>query len=227
MVTKTARLKFISRAVFSFNSQTYPEKELIILHDSGDEFHETLIEQFGSDTVKIVQSEKSYLGTLRNKSVEVCSGDVICQWDDDDYSHPDRLQIQYDRLIESNMPVCFLSSHAYTVNDEFYILDKSLGKPFISSWRVAQNSLMAHKDRLPKYPDSMIGEDTPITEYYTPTQSVTSVVDKPYLFCTTYHSGNSWDIGHHMKIINRYRTNKYGDEFKREFKYLLKCNDVI
>jgi hypothetical protein len=38
------------------------------------------------------------LGTLRGLSLDVATGEIVCQWDDDDCHHPDRILHQVQQM---------------------------------------------------------------------------------------------------------------------------------
>jgi glycosyltransferase involved in cell wall biosynthesis len=92
------RPEMLARAVDSFKAQTYKDKWLLILdtgapsvlYESDDVYHEHV-------------HELDYLtiGALRNNAngytdpaYHDWSADIICHWDDDDYSHPNRIAEQ-------------------------------------------------------------------------------------------------------------------------------------
>ena len=43
----------------------------------------------------VVESEYGSLGALRNYSVEMARGDIVVQWDDDDWYHKRRIEVQF------------------------------------------------------------------------------------------------------------------------------------
>src|SRR3990167_7361746 len=93
------RKKLLERAVQSCRDQTYPNKELVLLYESGD--RETAeyvraLEDRNLILVELSTSEGFNLGRLRNRSLVECRGEFFCQWDDDDWSHRERLSFQMD-----------------------------------------------------------------------------------------------------------------------------------
>lgn len=220
MVTRKARLELSCRAISSFISQDYNNKELIIVHDDGNEFTEILSNKFPGNNISVYDVDTTSLGKLRNQSIEYATGDIICQWDDDDFSHPYRLSIQVDNLIASNKDASYITMCMYHMNGEFHCIDMARGNPFIRTWRVVENSLLAFKDTVPLYPQLPKGEDTEITNHYIERDTCTTLVDIPYLFCTTYHGNNTWDVEHHTQIIQRYRSHKWMRQYSSEIQVL-------
>ena len=66
------RPELTARAIRCFEAQTYEPKELVQYHNSGDR----------------------PIGALRNAANALATGEVICHWDSDDYSHPNRIAEQ-------------------------------------------------------------------------------------------------------------------------------------
>lgn len=97
------RPQWAPRAMECFLSQSWPEKELVIVddmdwpsfpqapRDAGVEYH--LIRQ------------RLTIGAKRNLACSRAAGEIICHWDDDDWSAPERMADQVNRLLDSGLPV--------------------------------------------------------------------------------------------------------------------------
>jgi glycosyltransferase involved in cell wall biosynthesis len=85
------RVSTLEESVESFLKQDYPKDrcELIIVNDYP---LQTLI--FEHPQIKIVNLPKTFdtIGEKENYATELCQGDIICQWDDDDVALPNHLQ---------------------------------------------------------------------------------------------------------------------------------------
>lgn len=77
--------KFV-RALLSFTSQSYETKELIIISD-GCKKTIDVTNRFIRDGIKLLSIEKQekFSGAVRNKGLDVATGDIICYLDTDDY----------------------------------------------------------------------------------------------------------------------------------------------
>lgn len=190
------RPKLLNRAIRCFHGQTYPNKELIILYEDDDlvtnDFLATQsVEAFQNiQTIKVHRSHDQHLGQLRNLAIQRASGTYICQWDDDDWYHPERLQYQYRLLIENNAEACVLSREI--------IFDVHTGNAYLSCRRNWEGSLLCNKEKALAHPYTNLvkGEDTPAIEglrqnghLYTDT-GVT-----PY-YVYVHHGANTWDYIH-------------------------------
>ena len=101
------REKFLPAAIDCFLNQTYGNKELIISYDAKAEIYlwylpQNIITYHCSDAIR--------LGKKRNLCCEMAHGSIICHWDDDDWSSPERIEYQVKMLHESEKPVTGFSS---------------------------------------------------------------------------------------------------------------------
>lgn len=100
------REAMVRRAIRCFRAQTYQNKRLLIWNtgdhtlDLGDEDEEYEIAHVYAD-----QKARS-IGTLRNEANQFWNAyPIICHWDSDDWSHPDRLSEQV-ALLQSSGKEC-------------------------------------------------------------------------------------------------------------------------
>src|SRR5262249_13990002 len=116
------RLTLAKRAIRSFAAQSYPERELVIVTDGTDTFRQSLeryIAALELDKVRFVTlgDERLTLGRLRNISMDAAEGEILCQWDDDDYSHPERLIVQAGHMLRQSAAACFLTDHLHFIQE--------------------------------------------------------------------------------------------------------------
>lgn len=192
------RTKLLGRAVQSFRDQTYPNKELVLLYESDDaetaEYLKTL-EDHNIKLVGIPSSEEFNLGKLRNRSVGECRGEYFCQWDDDDWSHRERLSFQMRVIKESGMPACLLF--------HWLMYDERTGKAYLSNRRPWEGSLLCKTSLLGGdlvYEEVVRHEDTRlVTELFR--RSLVFPVMMPKLYIYVYHGGNLCTREHWEKIF--------------------------
>jgi glycosyltransferase EpsE len=94
--------KWIQRAVDSMLNQTYKNLEVIICDDASTDNTVLLLhELYDKDPrVKIIKNEvNSGLNITLNNCIEHSSGEFIARMDDDDFSHPDRIEKQMGFLL--------------------------------------------------------------------------------------------------------------------------------
>src|SRR5262249_10245046 len=110
------RLVFLKEAIACFYDQTYSNRELIIVTNGTERYKQAIrryIDTLEDSNIRcIALPEDPYtLGRLRNISVAEADGEIICQWDDDDLYHPERLQIQYDYMLNTRSQACFMTDY--------------------------------------------------------------------------------------------------------------------
>ncbi len=106
------RQNFIPVAVKCYLSQDWPDKQLVVI-DDGSETVGRLVKQLIPDAVYIYLAQKQTIGTKRNLACEAAGGEVICHFDDDDWSAAGRVRDQVMRLLESGKQMTGYHSITY------------------------------------------------------------------------------------------------------------------
>jgi SAM-dependent methyltransferase/glycosyltransferase involved in cell wall biosynthesis len=107
------RVAHLKRSIECFLNQTYPNKELVILFESDDQMTGEYLNSIGTPNIRsheISSVPRRSLGHLRNLSVEIAAGEFYCQWDDDDWHHPSRIEMQMNCLADHCKDACFLAN---------------------------------------------------------------------------------------------------------------------
>lgn len=103
MVTE-GRPNHVKKSVQCFQNQTYKNKELIILSQGNDDVNAKIL-SLVKDMENVLffdAPSRITLGALRNLSCETASGEILCQWDDDDLSFPNRIKDQLKALTSNS-----------------------------------------------------------------------------------------------------------------------------
>ena len=108
--TMPGRSGFLFRAIECFRAQQYPNLEMILVGDDASVF---LWQSPGIVTVN--GGAGLTLGAKRNLACERAQGEIICHFDDDDWSAPRRAAHQAAQLWVSGLPVT--SYHTVTVQE--------------------------------------------------------------------------------------------------------------
>lgn len=102
------RPEMMARAVRCFRAQTYPNKRLLIAYCQMADLPSGWSEGISAQCVQYLNRELT-IGKIRNmavsESVKSGSSDIICHWDDDDHSHPRRIEEQV-ALLQSSGADC-------------------------------------------------------------------------------------------------------------------------
>jgi glycosyltransferase involved in cell wall biosynthesis len=189
----------LSRAIDCFDKQTYPNKELVILCEDNNP-NLSKIKQLESreDVVLHIQPAlpKLSLGKLRNMSIQISHGEYFCQWDDDDWYHPNRIQDQYSFIINSDVSGCYL--------DQRIVYDSIEKQLYISELCKFEGSIMMKKSMALKtsmYSNKNKAEDT---DFVFPLirSGVLVPLHAPHLYVYTHHGNNVWHKKHFEEIFN-------------------------
>ena len=196
LITKD-RPQLAWRAIESFMAQSYPNKELVVIDEGGYELHKKL--RVLGDLTKhgIVYSRNEVpctLGELRNRSIAIAQGDYVCQWDDDDLYHKDRLLLQIAACLEYDASASFLLRESIMREEP-----QSLPQLAISGIRLWEGSVMVKRRNLPRYPEWKRAEDSPFTHRLVAKTKVVGL-DLPGLYIYRLHGGNTWDAGHMKRV---------------------------
>jgi glycosyltransferase involved in cell wall biosynthesis len=187
------RPQLLDRAVRCFKAQTYPNKELLVMYADDDHATGDYIEQNRDDTITPLELSTSLqlnLGQLRNISIERCSGDYFCLWDDDDWYHNARLETQMHAVMQGHKPTCLLTFNL--------VFDAVADQAYVSILRPWENSILAKKSIYyegHKYAEMEKGEDTALVLNLIRDNYIFPLV-MPNLYIYVYHGQNTWDHKH-------------------------------
>ncbi|MGH8041981.1 MAG: glycosyltransferase family 2 protein [Rudaea sp.] len=204
MITQASRLALARLAIGDFAAQTHAERELIVLHDGDDLLQAdlcVLAEQVHTAPVRVLRRlPGGTLGGARNESVDAATGDYICQWDDDDRYHPERLSMQWRALREAGAAFAFLTDqlHWFPARAELYWDDWNREAYPLN---VVQGTLLGRRDRMPRYAELARGEDTDVLlKILRQGERIARLRDAGWCSVYVYHGANTFDSVHHAAI---------------------------
>jgi glycosyltransferase involved in cell wall biosynthesis len=207
------RLALAKRSILSYAIQTYPKRELVIVTDGEDSFRRSLeryVADLGIEGVRFIYPgiERLTLGRLRNLSMDAARGDIVCQWDDDDYSHPQRLMIQAGHMLRRGAGACFLNDHLQFIEEKRIIcwIDWTLDGTSSGAAQLAPGTLMMRRDSRYRYPEEgpycRQGEDSALLEHLFRGGNVANLAGAGYLYLYQYHGRNTFSRDHHYRLSN-------------------------
>jgi len=193
------RVARLDRAVRCFHDQTHPNRELVLLYEDDDHETAAYAEAAARSTPEIVsvgvaRDPGAPLGVLRNLAVSRSDGEYVCQWDDDDWYHPERLADQWQAL--SGAPeasACVLS--------RWTVFDEARGRAYLSPYRQWEGSLLCRRESLPAYPGLGIGEDTPVVEALLRGGGLVAL-EQPELYVYVAHGDNTFPKSHFASFFD-------------------------
>lgn len=189
------RLPMLARAIADYGAQTYPHRELVIVVDAAAAGDVARLAS-GRRDVRIVAVERGpSLGTLRNAAAAAAQGDLLCQWDDDDRHHPDRIAAQAAAL--GGADGCALQ--------EVMLLDADAHELRSINWTrtpggVHPGTLLARREAMPLYQETALGEDLALWQVLAGRGPVLRLAGAAHLYVYVAHGTNSWPSAHHAML---------------------------
>ena len=157
-ISHPSRYGLLQRAVYNFLDQTYQNTELVILVTDSN-YHALLLgwlrdKRHSAKKLNQLKSkvllrrvDEGSLKLMATYGVSLCSGEYIAVWDDDNLSHPTRLEKQLEH--SRDYPSVFSKSFYYFYDsDELYITDYSQPGGNATE-RCCVSSLMFHRHMFP------------------------------------------------------------------------------
>lgn len=197
MITADRR-RLVRRSLLCYRRQTYPHKELVIV-DDGHERLDDLLAEFPGGEIRYHRLEKSpanVLGRLRNISLELATGDLCANWDDDDWYHPDRLEAQA-QVLRTGALSCSLSAALVHLNKPRFLRHAFLG-PFRKG---VPGSLMYVRRGSPRHPEIRRGEDNVFLREWQKRPHRMLDASCAHLMIRCFHGGNTWDEAHFLRRL--------------------------
>jgi glycosyltransferase involved in cell wall biosynthesis len=207
MVTD-GRLEYFQRSFSCFCLQDYIEKELVIVTCADADYKESIrkiVKQSARQDIRCVfLDSKLPLGALRNISIEHAAGPLICQWDDDDLNHPQRLSMQIRHMQEAGARASFLSDNFHFFADTSQL--------YWCNWKRSQihighpGTLLAYKNVVPRYNEQLEQREDSFVQLQMRKEgtAIAAISDLGYLYMYIYHGRNVFDRAHHSSLVKAY-----------------------
>lgn len=113
------RAEYLGNAIDSVLSQTYKDFELIIIDDNQFDSEarkktEDVLCKYLDPRIKYLKNPRNLGGAAaRNRGVDMAKGEYIAFLDDDDIYLPERLEVQYKKMIENDWDVSVMDGATY------------------------------------------------------------------------------------------------------------------
>ena len=170
-------------AIRCFQDQSYPNKELLIINHG--------IESLASDDARVVElrfQKKPWdtVGDLRNLGLKYATGDFLISWDDDDWHHPKRIEVQMSA--QTGDAAVFLRKriHYSLLNQAACYVDFPHG---------ALATILHPRNVECRYPSLIRNSDTEFANQF---KRRIAIDNDAELYVRFYHGQNLWPAGHIM-----------------------------
>jgi glycosyltransferase involved in cell wall biosynthesis/GT2 family glycosyltransferase len=188
------RTEYALQAVRYFQAQDYPRLELIIVDDAGSDLRRRLPAdpRIRYDEVPAGWS----IGAKRNRAVEWARGEIVAQWDDDDWYAPQRLRVQAAPILEGRADVTALRAHVFFDLErwEFWGCTPALHRRLFVSDVVGGTLMYRRRVWGPRasYPPTSLAEDAAFLTRAVRGGARLLRVDEPGLYVYLRHGSNTW-----------------------------------
>ena len=192
------RPQLVQRALRCYAKQTYPNTELVVL-DNGEERIENIVNAFDlPGEVQYLYVDRTpdlWIGGLRNQALDAASGAfVVPQWDDDDWSHPKRLERQVE-VLQDGYDACTLAGTLMHVDNPVYF-----HHPFIGLLPDGvPPTIMHRRDSAIRYPNLRRTSDTDFTNEWMERRYTILPKEESYLYLRYFHGDNLWEQNHFLR----------------------------
>lgn len=192
MVTR-GRLFPARFAVDCFRAQGWTERELVLVCDAPGTEVEAYCRTLDDPRIRFVYpaTQAASLGELRNLSLQSARGDWICQWDDDDLYHPDRIALGMQALLALEADAMFLQ--------RWLLWAPAARRLGVSGAREWEGSMLARRASVPAYPALARGEDTAVMHAMLRRGRVL-LLDAPWAYTYVQTGVNTWAAEHFAAI---------------------------
>lgn len=205
MVTASpTRLGLLKRSVESYCKQTHDQKELVVVVCQCDDYlgHvTTYVRTLCRHDVRVVfQPTAIPLGALRNLALDHSDGNIVCQWDDDDVYHPERISEQLNAMLATGTEATFLSHYLHLFSDTCQVAWCDWTRLQIAEEPGLPGSLLARKQALPRYADLERDEDSMLQrELLRRGVPLTVIEGSTPLYAYTFHGANLCSRRDHVR----------------------------
>jgi glycosyltransferase involved in cell wall biosynthesis len=196
------RFERLKRSINDYLRQTWPVRELLIVLNGGDAAAAASIRAYaaglGRADIRIVEPAGELpLGALRNIAVAEARSEIVCQWDDDDLYHPDRLERQAAALIERGAEAVCLEQVM-----QFFPVERRLYCDNFSATGETcfPGSILGCAGAIAYQEAARLGEDSELVFRLKARGGLGTLPGCPHLYVYVSHGANSWTDEHHRSV---------------------------
>jgi glycosyltransferase involved in cell wall biosynthesis len=188
------RRAFLPLALDRFLEQDYPAKELVVIDDGPESVEDLVARVPGVRYVRL--TGRRSIGAKRNAACAEARGEVLVQWDDDDWYGPERLTRQVAPLLAEVAGVSALDTRWVLglPEAEFWTISGALHKRMFVG-NVAGGTLAFTRAVWlagVRYPDSSLAEDAAFLQAAQRRRFRLARIPNEELFVYSRHGANAW-----------------------------------
>jgi glycosyltransferase involved in cell wall biosynthesis len=190
------RPEFALQAVRYFIGQDWPATELVIVEDGPPLLADLLPDD---SRITLVSSGTSRsIGTMRNHACEVARGEIIAQWDDDDWHGPERLSRQVRPIAAQRAEITALRDCVLLdlISWQSWRWSADLHRRMLVRDVLAGTLVFRRQvwENLARYPDRSLAEDAAFLDQAMQRRARLSALSAAGLYVYIRHDGNNWQF---------------------------------
>ena len=216
MVTQPVpqRLPYFRQTVADYLRQTWAPRELVVVLDRGESATRNAflahLDALARDDIRVVEpAGKLTLGALRNRSFAHARGELLCQWDDDELYHPERIATQVALLRELGGDALCLEEvlHFFPATRTLYCINfrKTVPQAMPGSMLMRRGLPVAYPEDGPK---AERGEDTALVVQLHALGAFRAAAGHAHLYVYQSHGANTWNDEHHRMLARELSLSK-------------------
>jgi glycosyltransferase involved in cell wall biosynthesis len=184
----------LPKAIQCFQQQTYRRAELLILA-CGEDVRDLVP---ADDRIRLIHlAEQRNIGEKRNFGCSQAIGEVVCHWDDDDWSGPGRLARQVDMLNESGLALAGFHSMRFTDGTKWWNYEGTRNYALGTSLCYRRSWWASHQ-----FEAKNIGEDNVFVSVASAAKQLVSADAGELMYATNHPSNTSPRcIGDNWKVV--------------------------
>ena len=123
--------KYVKDAILSIYKQTYPNIELVIIDDCGNDKSMNIVQSLVNavpNHIKIIISHhpnNKGLSCARNTGIDISTGEFICFFDSDDILPPEAISDLYNTLIQTGAEMSCARKQRFSLNPEITLTNNT------------------------------------------------------------------------------------------------------
>jgi glycosyltransferase involved in cell wall biosynthesis len=201
MVTRE-RARLARRALECLALQTWRDLELVVVDDGVEDYAPLLDEyraHFAINYVRLAPKPGRKLGGLRNIGLDAARGELVAQWDDDEWYHPQRLEVQARALVDARATAVVLDWTLMHVDAPGLAQRAFRG----ACWGGTPGTIV-HRRSPVRYPNLARAEDTKYARALA-RHGTFHRLDRrwSHLFIRCFHGANTWSESHFVARLRR------------------------
>lgn len=183
-----------------FVRQTHPACELVIVDDGAIDYGPFLPTGDARHRIRYIRIDDGVprmLGDMRNLSLDLAEGDWWIQWDDDEWYHPTRVEVQLAAAMADRTNGCALRwtlMHVESLGAALFRADAGFATP----------GTLLHRRTAHRYHPLARGEDSAyLREARRSAQLTVLGRQHSHLFVRRFHGANTWNEHHFLRRLRR------------------------